>query len=175
MEGVTAVSEYGVNKLVHLGALVFWLGPALGAWWVLRTVENGSYAPGSVAEKVSRVFYRTVIVEHVAFIVLLVTGFLMATQYGLMGTEWVRQKLAIVLLVVVPLEIVDVILGNWVASTASSKLYAGKPLSPWEKRGLSLYHGAFTKVALLVIPLSVLIIMYLATSKAALPVSTVMP
>lgn len=162
------MSEYGIIKLVHLGALVFWLGPPLGAWLVLKAVEDGSYKPGSLAEKVSRVFYLTVVVEHVAFIALLVTGFLMAFRYDLMGAAWLNQKIYIVFLVVVPLEIADVLLGNWIASTASRKLYAGKPLKSWERYGLEAYHGIFTKIALVVIPVSVFTIMYLATSKVGL-------
>ena len=162
------MSEYGILKLIHLGALVFWLGPPLGAWLVFKAVEDGSYQPGSLAQKVSRVFYLTVIVEHIAFVALLVTGYLMALKYDLLGAVWLEQKLYIVVLVVVPLEILDLFLGNWVASKASAKLYANRPISKWEKAGLDLYHGIFTKIALVVIPLSVLAIMYLATSKSAL-------
>lgn len=162
------MNEYAILKLVHLGALVFWLGPPLGAWLVLRAVEDGTYRPGSLAKKVSRVFYMTVIVEHIAFLALLVTGFLMAFKYDLLSSVWLTQKLCIVFLVVMPLEIADVFLGNWIASRASRKLYEGGVLSGWEKAGLKLYHGIFTKIALVVIPLSVLAIMYLATSKAGL-------
>ncbi len=162
------MSEYGIIKLLHLGALVFWLGPPLGAWLALKAIEDGTYQPGSLAARVSRVFYLTVIVEHVAFIVLLVTGFLMAFKFHLLESLWLTQKLYIVFLVVVPLEIADVILGNWIASSASKKLYAGDTLKRWERVGLEVYHGIFTKIALVVIPLSVLSIMYLATSKAGL-------
>lgn len=162
------MSEYGIIKLVHLGALVFWLGPPLGAWLVLKTVEDGSYKPNSLAKRVSRVFYLTVILEHLAFISLLATGFLMAFKYDLLGAAWLSQKIFIVLLVIVPLEIFDVLLGNWIASTASKKLYAGRPLKSWERYWLEVYHGIFTKIALIIIPLSVLIIMYLATSKTGL-------
>lgn len=157
--------DYAVLKLIHLGALIFWLGPALGAWLVLKAVETGSYQPGSLTEKVSRVFYLTVLLEHVAFIVLLATGLLMAIHFQMMGSDWLNQKLYLVFLVVVPLELADIALGNWIVSSASKKLYAGKPLKGWERAGLSIYHGIFTKIALLVIPLSVLAIMYLAISK----------
>lgn len=160
------MSEYGIIKLVHLGALVFWIGPPIGAWLVLRAVEDGSYRPGSLAEKVSRIFYLTVILEHLAFVVLLATGFLLAFQYELLGSPWLTQKLYIVFLIVVPLEIADVFLGNWVASAASKKLYSAEPVKSWQRYGLDVYHGIFTKIALLVMPLSVLAIMYLATSKA---------
>ena len=159
------MSEYGIIKLVHLGAFLFWLGPPLGAWLVWRSVEGGRYIPGSIAERVSRVFFLTLVVEHVAFIALLVSGFLMAVKYDLLGAVWLTQKLHIVLLLVVPLEIADIFLGNWVASRASKKLYSGKALKSWERRGLEIYHGVFTKIALVVIPIAVLLIMYLATGK----------
>lgn len=158
--------DYAVLKFIHLGALIFWLGPALGAWLVLKAVETGTYQPGSQAETVSRVFYLTVLLEHVAFVVLLATGLLMAVRYPWMGADWLNQKLYLVFLVLVPLEIVDIALGNWIASSASRKLYAGKPLKRWERNGLALYHGLFTKIAMVVVPLSVMAIMYLAVGKA---------
>ena len=68
--------EYAILKLVHLGALIFWLGPALGAWLVLKAIENENIGP--VTAKVSHVFFLMVTLEHVAFIVLLLTGFSMA-------------------------------------------------------------------------------------------------
>lgn len=74
------------------------------------------------------------------------------------------------LLVIIRFEIVDVFLGNWVAGKASKKLYAGDKLQNWEQRSLEIYHGIFTKIALVIIPSSVLMIMYLAISKAGLSV-----
>lgn len=160
--------EYSIVKLVHLGALIFWLGPALGAWLVLISIEDGTYQADSIAAKVSRVFFLMIIVEHVAFVILLSTGLYMAFQFGFMASGWLTQKLYLVFWVVVPLELLDVLLGNWIASKASKKRYAGQSLQRWEQLGLTLYHGAFTKLALVVIPLSVLAIMYLAVSKAEL-------
>lgn len=162
------MSEYALLKLLHLGALVFWLGPPLGAWLVLKGIESGLAAGDTALARVNRVFFLTLILEHVAFVVLLATGFTLVYRYQLFGPQWLDQKLVIVLLVIVPLEIVDVLLGNWVASQASGKLHAGKPLKSWETRGLALYHGTFTRIALMVIPVSVLAIMYLAISKAGL-------
>ncbi|GLQ29989.1 hypothetical protein [Litoribrevibacter albus] len=155
-------------KLVHLGALVFWLGPPFGAWLVLKFVAPLSTYTDPVAAKVSRVFYWTIILEHIAFAVLLITGFTLALKYGLMGAQWLDQKLLIVFLLVIPLEIIDVCLGNWIAARASKKLYGGQTVTSWERKGLEIYHGLFTKVALAIIPLAVLGIMYLAISKSTL-------
>lgn len=157
--------EYGLLKFIHIGALIFWLGPPLGAWLVFKAVEDGRYLPNSVAAKVSRVFFITLIIEHVAFLLLLISGFAIATQYQLFGNEWLTTKLYIVLLVIVPLEIIDVLLGNWLASRASKRLYQGAHVPLWQRKALALYHGVFTKLALLIIPLSVSLIMLLATSK----------
>lgn len=157
--------EYSLLKLLHLGALIFWLGPPLGAWLVLKVVERDASLSDPVAAKVSKVFYWMVFLEHIAFAVLLATGFTLALKYGLMGADWLQQKLWIVLLVVVPLEVIDVLLGNWIAARASQKRHAGLPLTSWEGIGYAFYHGLFTRVALIVIPISVLCIMYLAISK----------
>ncbi|MDO3387166.1 hypothetical protein QWI17_15065 [Gilvimarinus sp. SDUM040013] len=159
------MNEYTLVKLVHLGALIFWLGPALGAWFVFKAVEDSEYLAGSAGHKVSRVFFYTIVLEHIAFAVLLATGFYMALDYGWLGAEWLSQKLTIVMLVIVPLEVVDVVLGNWLANSATKKLYAGAVLKPWEQVGLRLYHGAFTKLALLIMPLAVIAVMYLAIGK----------
>lgn len=160
--------EYAWLKLVHLGALILWLGPALGAWWVLKAVENLDIAHHPVIARVNKVFFWTIVIEHLAFIILLVSGFALALKFGFLDTVWLQQKLHIVLLVIVPLEVVDIFLGNWLAAQASSKSYQGVRLSNMERRWLAIYHGPFTKLALMIIPLSVLLVMYLAVSKAPL-------
>lgn len=159
------MSEYTLIKLLHIGALLFWLGPPFGAWLVLKVVGDENFQPGSTAGKVNRVFFYTIILEHIAFVLLLASGFYLAMHYNWFGSEWLTQKLMIVAAVIIPLEVVDVLLGNWVANRASRKLYAGNPLKSWEAWGLKLYHGWFTRLALVVIPISVLLVMYLAIGK----------
>ena len=124
------MTEYALIKLIHLGALVFWLGPALGAWFVLKAVEDGSYKPNSVVEKVSDLFFVSIILEHLAFLVLLITGFIMANKYDLFDSLWLQQKLMVVFFIIVPLEILDVLLGNWIASHASKKYTNNKIKKP---------------------------------------------
>lgn len=160
--------EYAILKLVHLGALIFWLGPPIGAWLVFKYVNFDTSPANPVAAKVSRVFFFTVILEHIAFVFLLATGFTLAYRYQMFGAEWLNQKLYLLFLIILPLEIADVYLGNWVAARASAKLGRGENLKPWEAKCLVFYHGFFTKLALVLIPLSVLAIMYLAVSKTGL-------
>ena len=161
--------EYGLAKIIHLDALIFWLGPPLGAWFALKAIDSKEFVSGSVVEKVNEVFYLTLILEHVAFVALIASGVYLAVAFNMLSGDWLKQKLLIIGIIVVPLEILDVLLGNWLANTASKKLYAGGVPSHWEKRGLKIYHGIFTKIAILVMPLCVFAIMYLATTKSALP------
>ncbi|GAA0342938.1 hypothetical protein GCM10009092_04460 [Bowmanella denitrificans] len=160
--------DYPLLKLLHIGALIFWLGPALGAWLVLKAVDKIADLSNPIAAKVSKVFFFTIVIEHVAFAVLLASGFTLAFQYGFIHTDWLQQKLYIVLLIIVPLEVVDILLGNWLTAQASKKLYAGQPMTKWDQRWIDVYHGPFTKIALLVIPISVLMVMYLAVGKGTI-------
>ena len=63
-------------KLVHIGALVFWIGPTLGAWWMLRVANYRFGEPGMVSQHLYQAFLHVLWVEHGAFAVLLlsVTG-----------------------------------------------------------------------------------------------------
>lgn len=157
--------DYSLLKLVHLGALVFWLGPPLGAWLVLRYMQNPGVCGSSTLLSVSKVFFGTLVIEHVAFVVLLSTGYLLASGFGFFGVEWLQQKLLIILVFLVPVEIADVIFGNILAAKAAQKLYSSDELTVTENWCLNFYHGTFTKLAIAVVPVSVVIIMYLAVSK----------
>ncbi|NRF28138.1 DUF2269 domain-containing protein [Vibrio coralliilyticus] len=158
--------EYSILKLIHIGALVFWLGPSLGAWLAFRAIVNMPISEST--SRVNRLFYIMVTVEHIAFVGLLITGLMMALQIGWLQAPWLQQKLFIVLLIVVPIEIVDILLGNWLAAKSDQKKYAGEEMSSAEKRWLYLYHGPFTKLAMFTIPLSALTIMFLAVSKISI-------
>lgn len=157
--------EYSILKLIHLGALILWLGPAFGAWIVLKFIT--SEQPNSTTAKVNQAFFTMITLEHVAFIALLASGFLMAHTAGWFASPWLSQKLMIVGAIIIPLEIIDIVLGNWLAAKASAKLSLGTA-SPKQVRWLALYHGPFTKLALFVIPTTVVLVMYLAVSKAPL-------
>ena len=159
------MTDYFVLKLFHLGALILWLGPAFGAWLVTLAVQSSP--ENNTRLLVYQRFYLIVALEHLAFLVLLVTGFLMALRYQMFSVGWLTEKLVLVFLVVVPLEILDLVLGNWLAPRAEGKLYAGHSLTVLERFGYRIYHGLFTKVSLVLIPVTVVLIMYLAISKAA--------
>ena len=161
------VIEYSLLKVLHLGALIFWLGPALGAWLVLKMVEGGHQNfHNETAARVSRAFYLMITLEHLAFIALLASGATLAYRYNLWASPWLEQKLFIVGLIVIPLEIIDVILGNWLCARAERRLYQGREVLPRQRAWLKVYHGVFTRAAIVIIPTSVLAIMWLAVSKS---------
>ena len=155
--------DYALLKVLHIGSLIFWLGPALGAWLVFKGVEKDQI--NVVTAKVNNLFFTMITLEHIAFIVLLLSGFMMASYANWFTSPWLQQKLFIVGLVIVPLELVDLVLGNWLALKASRKKYEGLALTPREEKWIRLYHGPFTKLALALIPLSVFLVMLLAVSK----------
>lgn len=157
--------EYFILKLIHIGALVLWLGPAFGAWVVLKVVGDENVGP--VTAKVNRAFFAMITLEHLAFAVLLITGFLMANMANWFATPWLSQKLLLVGIFVIPLEVIDIILGNWLAAKASKNIQLGKATAR-QKYLLNIYHGPFTKIAIVIIPISVILIMYLAVSKSSL-------
>ena len=162
------MTEYTLLKLIHLGAFVFWLGPPLGAWLAFKIVERSATENHPLVAKVNRLFFFTVTLEHIAFLALLISGFTLAIKYQLLDAPWLNQKLHIVLFAVLPLELIDIVLGNWLAKRASNNYFSGVALTPLEHRILQLYHGAFTKAALVTIPVTVVLIMVLAIGKTPL-------
>lgn len=159
---------YSLLKVVHIGSFMLWLGPALGSWLVLRYMQQQQGETSHATSLVYRVFFLTLTLEHIAFFALLITGTFMAYQVGWFYTPWLQQKLWLVLLVIVPLEIVDIWLGNWQAKRIVELRSLGHPLSARQEQLLHFYHHSFTKLALLIMPPTILFIMWLAVSKQPL-------
>lgn len=157
---------YALTKLAHIGALIFWIGPALGSWLVLRRarLEKGENWPANGL--IYRVFISTLVIEHIAFVVLLVTGVVLAHSYGWWPAEWLRWKLWLVVAVLIPFEVVDVYLGNWKLSQFTRRRAAGVPLSQLDHNLVRFYHGPFTWSAIVVLPVTVFVILFLAVAKS---------
>jgi len=159
---------YSLLKLLHLGSLVMWLGPALGSWLVLRYMQQqqGELSPATAL--VYKVFFLTITLEHLAFCTLLVTGAWMALGYGWLDMPWLQNKLLLLGLLIVPLELVDIWLGNWKVNKLVSRRSAGLELSAREQALVRFYHQGFTWFAIAVLPPTVLVMMWLAVSKQGL-------
>lgn len=159
---------YVTLKILHLGSLIMWLGPAIGSWLVLRYVQHQEGELSAVTQKVYRVFFWTITLEHIALCSLLLSGATMAFHYGFIATPWLQQKLWLVLLIIVPLEVVDIWLGNWKVKRLVEKRSGGAELTPFEQGLINFYHKSFTNLALVVLPITVLLIMWMAVSKLPL-------
>lgn len=157
--------SFNLVKLVHIGALVFWIGPTLGAWWMLRVANYRFGEPGIVSQFLYQVFLHLLWVEHIAFAVLLLSGASLAWLHGWWGASWLDVKLLLVFAVVVPLEIFDIWLGHVRLPGLFRHRHPSRPYSAKETALLDLYHGRLTRVALWVMPVVVALIMWLAVSK----------
>lgn len=158
-------SYYAILKLVHIGALVFWVGPSLGAWSLLRFSGALERYESLVSRALYGVFIKVIVIEHVAFAILLATGFGLAQFHGFPQTtaDWLGDKLLLITCVLVPLEVIDMALSHWLvpARLRGGSVQATDPVLYW-------YHHGFTPLALLFVPPTLLLILWLAVSKTTL-------
>jgi len=112
---------YNALRVVHLVALVGWLGLSTGAWLLLRRLR------GSVERGVLwRAFGKIVDIEHVFLGLLLASGIALLAVVGFpyAKTLWFVIKLAIVMCVIVPIECADIAKTQWLAVDASPERIA---------------------------------------------------
>lgn len=159
---------YSLLKVIHLGSLVLWLGPALGSWLVLRYAQQQQGELGAATSLVYKVFFLTLTLEHLAFCTLLITGGWMAFGYGWIEMPWLQHKLWLLVLLIVPLEVADIWLGNWKVQQLVNKRIRGQQLSARQQALIHFYHRGFTNLAIVILPITVLLMMWLAVSKQAL-------
>lgn len=109
---------YPILKFVHIAAAVLWSGSAIGAFWFVLVSRRDTAANPDDPELVRRdlwvraMFSQVVIVEHVAFVVLLPTGWWLMSTVGYLALPWMKLKLALVLAIMVPLELADIWLSH---------------------------------------------------------------
>jgi len=157
--------SYTFIKLLHIGSLAFWIGPALGSWLVLRYSQYQTGEHSNTTALIYKVFFFTLTLEHISLAVLLSTGAIMALHFGHWPAQWLQWKLLIIVLVIVPLEIVDIWLGNWKVNQLVEKRNAGTALTKLEKKLIRFYHRYFTSAAIVILPIAMFLIMWLAIAK----------
>lgn len=161
---MTTIDIFVALKILHIGALIFWLGPSLGAWFVLLALRKheGEITPATYLAY--RVFIKMLILEHVAFVALIASGIGMACLVYGFNQPWLQWKLLIILLLIVPLEIVDIWYGNIQLPRIFSRFNAaGYDVN--QTKTLHIYHSYVTRIAIAAIPISVLAIMWLVIAK----------
>jgi hypothetical protein len=160
---------FPVVKVVHLGALVIWLGPSGGAWMVLMLARRKAGEPSLVTHYLYRGFLQMLWLEHLGFFTLLASGIALLAMYGLGALEatWLQLKLAIVIFVILPIEIPDL----WYSHRRLPRIFASRrPDAPYtadELRVLDRYHRRFVPVFLPILLIAVVVVMWLAVAKPA--------
>lgn len=164
---MSTIDAFVALKILHIGSLIFWLGPSLGAWLMLMALRKyqGEFTPATHLGY--KVFIQMLIIEHVAFVALLISGIGMATLIFGFQQPWLQWKLMIIALVIIPLEIADIWYGNIKLPKIFSQLNAQGYEQKSAKR-LHIYHAYVTRIAIAVIPISVLAIMWLVIAKPSL-------
>lgn len=107
------------SKLVHLVGVIIWIGPSLGGFWMLLQAEKSGDERLEIWAR--RRFEWLVNIEHVGLLLLLAGGIGMLYSTGWAALEymrWFQWKLGIVVLVILPLEVADVAMVNFVLGRA---------------------------------------------------------
>ncbi|MEA3276137.1 MAG: hypothetical protein U9Q81_12775 [Pseudomonadota bacterium] len=153
-------------KLLHLGGLILWLGPSGGAWLLIQLAKRRLGQHSVECEALYRDFLRFFWVEHFGLLLLMGSGVLLLSMYGFGALDWawVRWKLALVLLVIVPIEIGDM----WFGHLRLPRLFSSRGRDSGlreSKNSLDLYERRFVPLTLPPLLLTVVVIMWLATAK----------
>jgi hypothetical protein len=158
---------FSIVKVIHLGALVFWLGPSGGAWMVLMLARHKAGEPSLVTHYLYRGFFQMLWLEHLGFFTMLASGLVLLGMYGFgaIATTWLELKLALVVLIIVPIELADL----WFSHRGLPEIFASRrpdaPYTEREKRLLDLYHRRFVPITLPVLLATVVVVMWLAVAK----------
>ena len=143
---------YAMAKLIHVVAVILWIGPPLGAYaLVVSAYRGGDKARIVWAERECE---RVLVIEHVAFFLLLASGVMMTVSLGegALSMSWLRNKLVLVALVVL-FELFDM----WLAHHVFKRVFAAaEPFDTlaWQasKRWRRALYVAAVPVGLVFIP-----------------------
>lgn len=158
-------TTYVLLKAIHIASLIFWLGPTLGAWWLLRTASYRFGEPSMISQFLYQMFLRITGIEHIALITLLVSGSLMAIITGSFTQDWFIVKLFLIILIVLPLEVIDIWYCHYKLPALFHERHPSRPYATDEKLLLHNYHSRFVPLALVCIPLTVMSIFWLVIGK----------
>jgi hypothetical protein len=109
-------------------------------------------------------FDRGAVMEHVAFPLLLLTGLLLLVAGGWsagLRWDWLSLKLAIVVAIFIPMEVVDV----WLAHLGGNKTRLRKAGDPERLERVLRFHWGFLRVTTYIIVVFVPITLYLVIVK----------
>ena len=152
-------------KSVHIASLIFWLGPSLGAWWLLRATTHRFGEPSITSQFLYQMFLKVAGIEHIALISLLASGLLMGVVTDGFAQSWLWLKLCFVAVIVIPLEVIDIWFCHYKLPRLFQLRHPSRPYAVQESRLLARYHTRFVPLALICLPLAVISIFWLAIAK----------
>jgi uncharacterized membrane protein len=159
-------------KFVHVFFVMMWAMSALGAYvfYLRSTIYQLEENPGDekLEERLNwayEQFDKTVILEHIAFPIVLLTGMMLfyATGWAL-ETPWLFVKLVIVVGFFIPLEILDF----WIAHVWGARVTRGREEDPWAWAAMRSVHWKFLKTTAPMVRYSVPVVIFLAVVKPSL-------
>jgi hypothetical protein len=106
---------YALAKLIHLFSLIFWIGPPLGAYYILYSAHKTHDRPRIIwAERLTE---QVLVAEHIAFVLLIASGVVMIALSGgvLLSMPWLITKLWL-FGGVLAFELGDIFISHWVFS-----------------------------------------------------------
>ena len=157
---------------VHLAAVLLWAGPAMGASWFVyaaaweRRRDEGDAELARRELWVRRQFNRVVALEHLAFAALIVSGLMLgeSVDWAYAGQAWLTWKLALVLLIFIPMELLDVVLSAWFQKVMTADAEpGGDGASPVSRAARS--QDLFLRATIPPVMLGIPIALYLAVVK----------
>lgn len=160
---------YVYVKFIHMFFMMIWVWSTSVAYiWYVK-VAWLSWAKNPQDEMrlarrnwVFEQFDRGVVLEHTAFPIVIVTGVLLLVLSGWpLSTPWVALKLAIFLLVFMPVEVFD----YWLCHYAGNKNVLKKHNDPQEYERFMHIHWRFLRISTPLIAVFVPLILFLAIVK----------
>lgn len=99
--------KYNLFKLFHIAALVVWLGPSTGGY--LLILVSHIHKQPEVEMWLRSEYLSLIYIETTGFLLLLSSGLgmLYVSQWALLKQWWLRTKLAIVLIAILPIVVVQ--------------------------------------------------------------------
>lgn len=161
---------YGWIKALHVLAAMIWAGSTAVAWiyYLKPAFRRVQRHPGDAAVRAERDrlmerFDRGVVLEHVAFPVLVVTAIALLWLGGIdLGRlSWATTKLALGVLVFVPMEAVDIYLSHLGGNKAAIR--ASGDQARYER--FMDHHWLFFRVTEPIIMIVVPLVVFLAVAK----------
>ena len=109
---------YRLAKLTHIAALVIWLGPSSGGYYLIVTSEMGGNS--SVALWLREEYLALIHLEALGLLLLVTSGVVMlfTAQRPLIRELWFRVKVTIVAVIFIPIEVIQLYLYHRYVSSA---------------------------------------------------------